>query len=95
MEDVMGATGHRAKLRMDSPPPLLPPGCRLQGRRTLHLDLDRLLAHLSASVRIATASSLIPAETAGQALRLMAVAREVVRRLTRRRRPPGRHPSAT
>ena len=44
-----------------------------------------------ASVWIAAARSLIPRETAGQALRLKAVASEVVRRLPGLRRPPGRH----
>jgi hypothetical protein len=155
-------------MRVDALPPVLPPGCRLQGRRTLDLDLDRVLAHLTiedsvetrvgvvtmalqaarhyglsiamggdphvppagrleqvvlnldcasatllelvrvpgvpaeaqrlaatASVWIAAASSLIPGETAGQALGLRAVAWEVVRRLTRLRRRPGRRHPAT
>jgi hypothetical protein len=152
---------------MDLPPPVLPPGCQLQGRRTLHLDLDHILAQLgladssatrvdvvvmaleaaryfglgvamggdphvpppghmeravlnldcasttllelarvpgvpdearriaaTASVWIAAASALIPGETAGRALGLRAIAWDVMRRLTRIGRPPGRrHPS--
>jgi hypothetical protein len=153
---------------MDTLPPLLPPGCQLQGRRTLHLDLDRVLAHLgveesgetrvgvvvmaleaarhyglsvamggdphvppagrmeqavlnlecasgtllelvqvpgvpgeaqrlaaTASPWIAAASSLIPAATVGQALRLRAVACAVARRLAGLRRSPGRRSPAT
>jgi hypothetical protein len=153
---------------MDLLPPLLPPGCQLQGRRTLHLDLDRVFAHLgvadssaarvdvvvmaleaarhfglgvamggdphlppagrleqavlnldcatatllelarvpdvpdearriaaTVSLWISAASALIPGETAGQALGLRAVAWDVVRRLTRLGRPPGRRRPAT
>jgi hypothetical protein len=56
-------------------------------------EAQRLAA--SASLWIATASWLIPTETVGPALRLRAVAFEVMRRLTCLRRPPGRNRPAT
>jgi hypothetical protein len=39
---------------MDAVPPVLPPGCQLQGRRTLHLDLDHVLANLGVEDSAAT-----------------------------------------